>query len=47
MLEDGVMPHTVSEIVGHSSAAFTLSRCASVTRGMFDSAVEATNRRYS
>jgi integrase len=46
-LEDGVMPHTVSEIVGHSSAAFTLSRYASVTRGMHDAAVEATNRRYS
>jgi integrase len=24
--EDGVMPHTVNEVVGHSSAAFTLSR---------------------
>ncbi len=46
-LEDGVMPHTVSEIVGHSSAAFTLSRYASVTRGMHETAVEATNRRYS
>jgi len=46
-LEDGVMPHTISEIVGHSSAAFTLSRYASVTRGMHDAAVEATNRRYS
>jgi integrase len=46
-LEDGVMPHTVSEVVGHSSAAFTLSRYASVTRGMHDAAVEATNRRYS
>lgn len=47
MLEDGVMPHTVSEIVGHSSAAFTLSRYASVTRGMHDSAVQAVNRRYA
>lgn len=45
-LEDGVMPHTVSEIVGHSSPAFTLSRYASVTRGMHSAAVEATNRRY-
>jgi integrase len=47
MLESNIMPHTVSEIVGHSSAAFTLSRYASVTRGMHDAAVEATNRRYS
>jgi integrase len=46
-LDDGVMPHTVSEIVGHSSAAFTLSRYASVTGGRHDAAVEATNRRYS
>jgi integrase len=47
MLESNIMPHTVSEIVGHSSAAFTLSRYASVTRGMHEAAVEATNRRYS
>jgi integrase len=47
MLESNIMPHTVSEIVGHSSPAFTLARYASVTRGMHDSAVEATNRRYS
>ena len=47
MLEDGVMPHTVSEIVGHSSPAFTVARYASVARGMHDSAVEATNRRYA
>jgi hypothetical protein len=37
----------VSEIVGHSSPAFTLARYASVTRGMHETAVQATNRRYS
>ena len=47
MLEDGIQPHTVSEVVGHSSAAFTLSRYASVTPRMHDAVVEATNRRYA
>ena len=47
MLEDGVSPRAVADIVGHSDVSTTLSLYASTTRGMHDAATAALNARYS
>ena len=47
MLEDGVAPNVVSEVIGHADEAITLQRYAHVTRGMQQAAVVAMNARHS